>query len=305
MRNNFMKALTELARANPRLMLLTADLGWGVLEGFAAEFPTQYLNVGVAEQNMIGVATGLALEGRIVFLYSIANFPTLRCLEQIRNDACYHGANVKIVAVGGGLSYGPLGVSHHAIQDLSILRALPDITLVAPGDDWEAGEATTAIAETPGTCYLRLDKSSAGDTSRAGETFQLGKARTLSEGSAFTLISTGGILGVVLQAAHTLREIGVDCRVLSMHTVKPIDKGAVLSAASETGGIVTVEEHTLDGGLGSAIAEVCVDEGVLPKRFRRLGLRAGFPSIVGSQGYLREQYGMDEKAITETVNSLL
>src|SRR5437868_12139385 len=161
MRDAFVDSLRRAAAADRRVMVLTGDLGFGVLDRFATQFPDQYLNVGVAEQNLTGVATGLALDGHIVFTYSIANFPTLRCLEQIRNDACYHEANVKVVAVGGGFSYGPLGISHHATEDLSIMRALPNMTICAPGDQWEAREATKSLAANPGTCYLRLDKSPA------------------------------------------------------------------------------------------------------------------------------------------------
>src|SRR3954463_8773160 len=187
MRDHFVKRLSQLAAADPRIVLLTADLGFGVLTDFAAKFPKQFLNVGVAEQNMTGVATGLALEGRIVFTYSIGNFPTLRCLEQIRNDAAYHDANVNVVSVGGGFSYGALGMSHHAMEDLSIMRAIPGITVVAPGDDWETAESVTALAQAPGTTYLRLDKSTAGRTQRDGEIFQIGRARRLKEGTDATL----------------------------------------------------------------------------------------------------------------------
>jgi transketolase len=286
-------------------MLITGDLGFGVLDRFARTLPGQFLNAGVAEQNMTGLATGLALEGRIVFTYSIANFPTLRCLEQIRNDACYHGANVKVVAIGGGFSYGALGISHHATEDLAILRALPDITVVSPGDDWEAAEAADALVRTPGTCYLRLDKSTAGNTERPGEVFALGKAREVRDGSDITIVTTGGILGVVLKAADALAARGIATRVLSVHTIKPLDRAAILAACADTGGLVTVEEHTLDGGLGSAVAETCLDAGVMPRRFTRIGLTAGFSSIVGSQDYLRARYGLDERAIVQRVRGLL
>ncbi len=301
MRDHFIKRLTELAERNPRIMLITGDLGFGVFDEYRKRLPRQFLNAGVAEQNMTGIATGLALEGWTVFTYSIANFSTLRCLEQIRNDACYHEANVKVVSVGGGFSYGALGISHHATEDLAILRALPDITVVCPGDDWEAAEATEAIVETPGTCYLRLDKSSAGFTQQPGEKFQLGRARRLREGSDMTLVATGGILGVAMDAADELVKRGVSCRVLSMHTIKPLDIDALVSAARETGGIVTVEEHTVVGGLGSAVAENLLELGEIPRVFRRIGLRQGFSSIVGSQSYLRTRYGMDVGAIVDTV----
>ncbi|MBA3341128.1 MAG: transketolase [Gemmatimonadaceae bacterium] len=305
MRDNFVRQLSEIARTDRRLFLMTADLGFRVLDDFATEFPRKFLNVGIAEQNMIGIATGLALEGRIVFTYSIGNFSTLRCLEQIRNDACYHGANVKVVAVGGGFSYGVLGISHHATEDLAIMRSLPDMTVVAPGDQWESREATKALFATPGACYLRLDKSAAPATARSGEVFTLGKARTVRQGSDITLAATGGILGAALEAADSLVEQGIACRVLSIHTIKPFDTESILSACRETGGIVTVEEHTIHGGLGSLVAETCLDEGVKPALFRRIGLRAGFSSVVGSQEHLRREYGMDAVAIAKAVAELL
>jgi len=159
MRTAFVRTLTQLAEKDPRIQLITGDLGFGVLEAYAKRFPKQYLNAGVAEQNMTGLATGMALCGKTVFTYSIGNFPTLRCLEQVRNDICYHNANVKIVCIGGGFAYGSLGISHHATEDLAILRALPNMTVVAPGDPIETEAATRACAEWPGPCYLRLGKA--------------------------------------------------------------------------------------------------------------------------------------------------
>jgi transketolase len=304
MRDTFIKALEALAERDPRTFLITGDLGFGVLDRFAKRFPRQFLNAGVAEQNMTGVATGLALEGRVVFTYSIANFPTLRPLEQIRNDAAYHGANVNIVAIGGGFSYGALGISHHATEDIAILRALPGVTVVAPGDDWEAECAVTALAATPGTTYLRLDKSSAGWTRREGEEFVLGKARRLREGTDCTFVVSGGILGVVLDAADRLADEGIHCRVLSMHTVKPMDEQALYEAARETGGVISVEEHSIVGGLGGAIAEALLEAGVVPRVFRRIGLRAGFSSVVGSQSHLRSVYEIDETAILRAARDI-
>lgn len=303
MRDAFIARLTELARKNPRVHLITGDLGFGVLDNFARELPRQFLNAGVAEQNMTGVATGLALEGRVVFTYSIGNFPTLRCLEQIRNDAAYHDADVKVVCIGGGFSYGALGMSHHATEDLAILRALP-ITVVAPGCDWEAAEATEALAMTPGTCYLRLDRSSSGKTNRQGETFRVGQARVIRDGSDLTLVATGGILAEALAAAESLSREGIEARILSVHTIKPIDVAAILRASDETGALITIEEHTVHGGLGSAVAEVCLDHGRSP-RFRRIGLRAGFSAVVGSQEYLRGRYDMDAASICGAAKAML
>lgn len=304
MRNAFMQRLEALAADDPGIFFITGDLGFGVVERFAERFPRQYLNVGVAEQNLIGVATGLALEGRTVVAYSIGNFPTLRCLEQVRNDAAYHEANVKIVTVGGGFSYGSLGFSHHAMEDIAILRALPNTTVVVPGDCWEAAEATEAVVRRPGTCYLRLDKSSAAPTHQEGERFCLGSARVVRAGDDCTLIASGGILAVALAAAEGLQRQGIRCRVLSMHTVKPLDTAAVAAAATATGGIVTIEEHVVEGGLGGAVAECCLEAGCVPERFGRIGLRGGFATVVGDQQYLRAEYGMDADAVAAKVTEL-
>jgi transketolase len=306
MRDTFIRELTELAADDPRIVLVTGDLGFGVLGDFARQYPRQFLNAGVAEQNMTGLATGMALEGRIVFTYSIANFPSLRCLEQIRNDAAYHDANVKIVSIGSGFSYGQLGISHHATEDISILRALPGLTVVSPADDWEVAGATRALVNTPGTCYLRLDKSKAPATHGANDKFRIGVARKVREGRDLTIVVTGGILAVALEVSDELsRSYGLTVRVLSMHTVKPLDIDAVVEAARGTGGVLTLEEHTVEGGLGSAVAEVLLERGAIPRAFARVGLRAGFSSVVGSQEYLRKVYGLDRCAVVTAALGML
>ncbi len=292
-----MKSLTAMAARDESVFFITADLGYGVVEPFAERFPRQFINVGVAEQNMTGVATGLALEGRKVFTYSIANFPTLRCLEQIRNDACYHKANINIVASGGGFSYGALGMTHHATEDLGILRALPGVTIVAPGSAWEAGQATLAFAETDGVGYLRLDKTAAEDS--GGDAFALGKARVIREGKDLTLLCTGGILAEALEAAEILAGQGLAARVISFHTLKPLDIEQIVAAALETGGLLTIEEGNIYGGLGSAVAETCLEAGVNPGFFKRIGIKDVYSSIVGSQSYLRKHYGLDSQAIAD------
>ncbi len=306
MRDAFIKKLCQLSEHNPQIMLITGDLGFGVLDEFRERFPRQFINAGVAEQNMTGLATGLALEGRIVFTYSIANFPTLRCLEQIRNDACYHKANVKVVAIGGGFSYGSLGISHHATEDLAIMRSLPDITVMSPCGCWETMEATEAIVNTPGTCYLRLDKSAGDDTPRNnGEHFKVGKARVLGDGSDCAIIVTGGILEEVWRAVGILEAKGVSSRIVSVHTLKPFDAETILQACHEIGTIITIEEHTIYGGLGGAVAETLLDNGVKPDGFLRIGLEAGFSSIVGSQQYLRRRYNLDADSISSRILDLL
>ncbi len=305
MRDCFIERLSQMAEADPRIMLITGDLGFGVLDGYRQRFPKQFINAGVAEQNMTGLATGLALEGYIVYTYSIANFVFMRCLEQIRNDAAYHDCNVNVVSIGGGFSYGALGISHHATEDLAIMRAIPGLTVVAPCDLWEASEATEAVAATPGVCYLRLDKSAAATTRLNGERFQLGRTRQLRSGNDVTLAATGGIMEEALKAADQLAELGIRARVLSVHTISSLDEPALVLAAKETGGIITIEEHTVQGGLGSAVAEILLENGTIPDCFYRIGLRAGFSSKVGSQQFLRACYGIHAESITAKVMELL
>ncbi len=205
MRNTFIETLLELAAGDPRICLLTADLGYSVLEVFAQRFPDRYVNVGVAEQNLIGIAAGMAHSGLVPFVYSIANFPTLRCLEQIRVDVCYHDAPVKIVAVGGGLAYGAQGYTHHGVEDIAVMRTLPGMTVVAPADPVETRALTDAIARHAGPCYLRLGKAKEPIVHREPTEIELGKAVQTRTGSDLTLISTGTMLAETMQAAEHYR----------------------------------------------------------------------------------------------------
>ena len=208
---------------------------------------------------------------------------------------------MKIVGVGGGFSYGQLGMSHHATEDLAIMRTLPNMTVVAPGTAWEAGEATDAIARHPGACYLRLEKLKAPSARSAGEIFELGKIRLIRDGSDVTLVACGGIVGVALSAAEIMEEHGVSCRVLNVHTLKPFDHEAMARLARDIPVVVTVEEHSINGGLGGAVAESLLEAGVHPKHFLRIGLDDTYSAIVGSQQYLRKQYGFDEGAIVARI----
>ncbi|MGD0016403.1 MAG: transketolase C-terminal domain-containing protein [Verrucomicrobiia bacterium] len=304
MRTAFIEALCELAARDERVWLLTGDLGFSVLERFAERFPDRYVNVGVAEQNMTGIAAGLAMSGKTVFTYSIANFPTLRCLEQIRNDVCNHNANVKIVAVGGGLAYGPAGYTHHAVEDLAIMRALPNMVVVAPGDPVEARLATRAIAEHQGPCYLRLGKSHEPVVHKQPPSFSLGRAIRLRDGGDATLISTGGILPVAVEVVDLLARTGIQIRLLSMPTLVPFDVDAVEASARETGAVFTLEEHRLVGGLGSAVAETLAEMGSRAP-LHRLAVRDENLHAVGSQDYLRQQSGLTASQIGETIGRML
>lgn len=301
MRNAFMRTLENLAAHDPSIFFITGDLGFGVVERFAECHPDQFLNAGVAEQNMTGVATGLALCGLTVFTYSIANFPTIRCLEQVRNDVCHHRANVKIVSTGGGLAYGALGYSHHALEDLAVMRALPNILVVAPGDPVEAELATRALAAHHGPAYLRLGKAGEPVCHGVQPSFEIGQAIPLGDGQDATIITTGAMLRTALDVSSDLRSAGIGVQVLSMHTLKPIDVGAVVAAATRTGALVTLEEHSLVGGLGSAVAEVLADEDV-PAHLLRLGIPSGESThAIGSQQFLRGRYGLSREAVGSRV----
>jgi transketolase len=301
----FIRQLLRIAGDDPSVFLITGDLGFGVLDEFAASFPGQFLNAGVAEQNMTALATGLALEGYTVFTYSIGNFPTLRCLEQLRNDAFYHEANVKVVSVGGGFSYGQLGMSHHATEDLGILRALPGVRVCAPGTAYEAERVVDAIAATPGPAYLRLERASARFADSANVPFVFGRARRLAEGDDLTIVAAGGVVAEAMAADAMLRASAINCRVLSFHSLKPLDGQELNAASAETGGIVTVEENSVLGGLGGAVAEHCLESDIRPKLFRRLGIRDEYISVVGDQDYLRAVVGIDARSIAASVRALL
>jgi transketolase len=305
MRTAFIRTLVELAEQDERVNLVVGDLGFGVVEGFASKFPKRFVNAGVAEQNMTAIAAGMALSGKIVFTYSIANFPTLRCFEQIRNDICYHNAKVIVVSVGGGLAYGALGMTHHATEDIAVMRALPGMTVIAPGDPLEAELATRALVAQPGPAYLRLGRSGEPQVHWNGVDFQLGRAIQLAEGDDLTLIATGTMLHTAATVGERLCEIGVHARLLSMHTIKPLDVNAVLAAARETRAVVTLEEHSITGGLGSAVAEILAESAAPKVPFKRLGLPPKFTSLVGSQDYLKEAYSLTVDGILAAVADVL
>lgn len=305
MRDTFVKTLIEEAKKDKNIELVTGDLGFGVLKPYFEQLPNQFTNAGIAEQNMTGVAAGMALCGKTVFTYSIGNFPTLRCIEQIRNDCAYPHANVKIVCVGGGFVYGSLGMSHQATEDIAMLRALPEVTVVCPGDLVEAAEATKAIAHTPGTVYLRLGRGGEKRVHDKIDDFQIGKAIKIREAKAdcnkkVALFSTGAILDEATEAAGILEEEGIGVEEYSFHTVKPIDKDVILDCANRYDYIVTVEEHNVIGGFASAVSEVITDsdENV---RLIKIGLNDEYCSKVGNQKYLRAQYGMTAQDIVKKV----
>lgn len=307
MRDTVIRTLIELGKEDKNIELITGDLGFGVLKSFWETLPDQFINAGIAEQNMTGVAAGLALEGKKVFTYSIGNFPTLRCLEQIRNDCAYHNANVNVICVGGGYVYGSLGMSHHATEDIAILRALPDVTVICPGDPNEAALAVKKIANTDGTCYLRLGRGGEKTVNNIEE-FEIGKAYKLREAKDLTkkvaVFSTGAILEETSLACDMLEEAGIAVEQYSFPTVKPIDKEVIKDCVSRFGNIFTVEEHNIVGGFGSAVAEV-MSELDHKAKLRRIGINDFYCIKVGSQAYLREQVGINADGIVEKVRGVL
>lgn len=301
MRDTFVKTLVELAKQDDKIELITGDLGFGVLKPFWEQCPDQFTNAGIAEQNMTGVAAGMALSGKTVFTYSIGNFPTLRCLEQIRNDCAYHSANVKVVCIGGGFVYGSLGMSHHATEDIAVMRALPDVVVMAPGDLVEAEEATKAIANYKGTCYLRLGRGGEKRIHDKIENFQIGKAIKVHEGEKIAILSAGAIFEEVQEAYEMLKEKGLNPVVYTFPTVKPIDKEAIKKCAAECDLICTCEEHNIVGGFGSAVAEVMAEQRNNKATLLRIGIDDFYCTEVGSQKYLRSCCGIDAKSIAKKI----
>lgn len=298
MRTSFVDELCRIAAFDERVWLLTGDLGFSVLEPFRDKFPDRFVNMGVAEQNMTGVAAGLALSGKIVFTYSIANFPVMRCLEQIRNDVCHHRLDVKIVAVGGGVAYGAQGYTHHGVEDLAVMRALPDMAVLAPGDPIEAGLATRRVVGHAGPCYLRLGTSGDPLVHDRVPHFKIGRAIEVRGGDDLALVSTGTMLATAVEVADRLAVAGISARVLSMHTVQPLDVGSLRAAARETGLLATIEPHSAIGGLHSAVLEALAPE---PVRCLRFSLPADGGRVVGSASYMMSDAGLDPLDICSTI----
>ena len=303
MRDHFIKELIKQAQSDPMVILITGDLGFGVFDDFRRLLPKQFINAGVAEQNMTAMACGLAMEGYKVFTYSIGNFPTLRCLEQIRNDICYHNVDVTIVSIGGGFSYGQLGVSHFATEDLSIMRAIPNMTVLTPSSNDQVVEMVQAITEIQGPKYLRLDKDS-GPEIEDTPSFRLGRINRLIDGNDATIICIGGILNEALIAADMLRQKGISLRVLSVGTLKPLEIDEIILAAEETRMVFTLEENTIVGGLAGAVSEICMSHGAFPAKFQALGIPDIFPEVVGDQQYLRKHFKLDSESLVDLISEL-
>ncbi|MFH1947169.1 MAG: transketolase C-terminal domain-containing protein [Candidatus Magasanikbacteria bacterium] len=285
------------------MYFLTGDLGYSVLEDFQSELPDQVINAGIAEQNMMSVAAGLALAGKKVFVYSIIPFVTMRCFEQVRVDVCYQNLDVTIIGVGGGFAYGTLGTTHYGLEDLAIMRSLPNMKVVAMSDPLEAGQLFEQILNTKGPWYIRLNRGGEKALVEQISPPQIGIGSVLKNGSQVTIFSIGAITDVALSASANLEKSGIQAEVIHMHTLKPLDKEIIMDRARTRVAIITLEEHSIIGGLGSAVAEVLADNG-LAVPFRRLGLHDKYLSVIGRQDFLRTQAGLSEEVVVDVIKEL-
>jgi transketolase len=294
MRNSFVNTLTELALKDDRIFLLSADMGYSVFESFKERFPDRFLNTGIAEQNTIGIAAGLAMSGKIVYVYSIIPFVTMRCFEQVRLDLAYNNTNVKLVGVGAGFTYGPFGVSHHSIEDISIMRSLPNMKVLCPGDPIETRALIKASYENFGPTYIRLGKNGEPCIHKEDAEIILGKASIISEGNDLALIVTSTMLQIGKQWIDEWKQEGLEVSLISMHTIKPFDKKIIEKLILEEIPMITLEEHNIIGGLGSAVAEIIADKGKAVK-FKRIAIQDKYSHYVGDQEFQRQKFGLLKK----------
>lgn len=303
MRTAYLDTLYELAEKDKRVYALISDNGAIVYDKYRRDFPEQYLNLGISEANMLGMAAGMASCGKIPFAYTIGAFLAYRAFEFIRNDICLQNQNVKIVGTGAGEVYSALGPTHHTTEDLGGLRSLPNLTLICPASPMEVRKAALAAYECNGPVYLRLGTNREPEIYSEDYPFTLGKGVVLREGRDITLIGTGSILHDVLDAAVRLEKSGIHARVINIHTIKPMDQEIIRKAVEETGAVVTVEDHNVIGGLGSAVAEVVAEYGK-PVKFRRMGLK-GFSEGYGSYRDVKEANGVGVEAMISMARELL
>ena len=305
MRDTFTRCLEAYAETHPELVLVTGDLGFGVLFPYMKKFPDRFINAGIAEQAMMSMAAGLALEGKTVVVYSIGNFPTLRCLEQIRNCCAYHDLNVKIVCVGAGFVYGTLGMTHHATEDMSALRLLPGVKVYAPADAVETEAVMGPFLSEPGVAYLRIGRGGERRSHEEGALtgYESGRAIEQCEGTDAYILTAGNMLPSAIDAAALLREKGYSIGVASFPTVKPIDAEYLQKVCEKTSLIYTLEEYNIMGGFGGAVCEaVCGFEGSRA-RVVRIGLNDTYCAVVGNQTYLEKHFGLDAESVANRVLS--
>ncbi|MFH1037512.1 MAG: transketolase C-terminal domain-containing protein [PVC group bacterium] len=305
MRQAFINTLMKLAERDESIYLLTGDAGFTILEEFRERFPGRYYNIGIAEAAMIGVAAGLAMSGKTVFVYTIAPFATMRCFEQIRIDLCYQNLPVKLVGVGQGITYGSAGATHHAIEDISVMRALPNMTVICPGGPIETKKAVEESLKLAGPCYIRLGKSGEPTVHATDDIpFVIGKGIRVRKGDTVALIATSNMVPPAVEVADLLKKENLDPEVISMHTVKPIDRELLVDLSGRCSLFATIEEHTVIGGLGSAVGEIILEEN-LPVRLITFGIPDMYAPVAGSQEYLRDLFGLTPEQIVSRIQKVL
>lgn len=301
MRKGIITEIYNLMKENNNTYFLTGDLGYNTLEEIEKDFPKRFINVGIAEQNMIGIASGLALAGKKVFVYSIIPFVTMRCFEQIRNDVCYHDLDVTILGAGAGLSYGILSSTHFALEDIAILRSLPNMTIFSPADEQEAISGTKFFKNYHHPLYIRIGKKEEPKIFSSDYRFHFGKGKIVKQGSDYTIFTTGPILTEVINAVKIIEsKRRIQFSIIDIHTIKPIDKALIIKSSLNKKIAFTVEEHGIIGGLGSTVAEI-VSQYVTDCKVVRIGTKDSFIKIIGSQDYLRQRLGLDAEGISKFI----
>jgi transketolase len=306
MRKTCLDEIYKLAQMDKRVFFIGSDLGIGTLDKFKEEIPERFFMEGISESHIIGMACGLSIEGKIVYINSIGTFLTRRCFDQIVLDACLHNLNIRLIGNGGGYVYAPLGPTHQAIDDMAILRAIPNMTIIAPADATEMKRLMPLTLDHQGPIYIRLAKGGDPIVTPADENFKIGKAVLIRKGDSALIITTGITLKCAIKAAEILQKQDIHASILHLHTVKPIDKEAILSLAESASAIISIEEGVISGGLGSAVAEIIAEANFsVPKKFKRIGIPDVFAAKYGSQDMLMNYYGMTSENIVSTLSAFL
>lgn len=303
MRTAYLDTLYDLAKSDKRVYAMISDNGAIVYDKYRKDLPAQYLNLGISEANMLGMAAGMANKGKIPFAYTIGAFLAYRALEFIRNDICLQNQNVKIVGTGAGEVYSALGPTHHSTEDMGGLRSIPNLVIISPASPLEVRKAVKAAYEYVGPVYLRLGTNKEKEIYTADYDFEIGKGVEVCSGDDITIIGTGNILVDVLEVREKFLKEGINIRVIDIHTIKPVDKDIIIKAAKETNGIITVEDHNIIGGLGSAVAEVIAESGIGVK-FKRIGLM-NFSKGYGTYEQVKDGNGIGKKKIEDAVKEMV
>ena len=296
--------LMELAKDDKDIYVLTSDSrGSASMTNFANEYPKQFVEVGIAEQNLVGIAAGLATTGKKCFAASPACFLTMRSIEQVKVDVAYSNTNVKLIGISGGVSYGALGMSHHSLQDIAVMRAIPNIDIFLPADRFETEKLVRELVKYDKPAYIRIGRNPVDDVYESTDfDFEIGKANVMREGKDITIIATGETVKPAIEASDELKELGIKCRVLNMHTIKPLDEEAIIKAAKETGNIITVEEHSIYGGLGAAVSEVVVQNAPVPMKIVGIKDEA---AITGTSKEIFNYYGLSKENLVKLAKELI